>query len=60
MDVQDAGGELVDGSAEAHGLQEGLDERRCLGAEEVSAEQQPGGWVGEDFYKLRVSSRAQP
>lgn len=53
MDVENAGGHLVDCVPEAHRLDERLDEDRGLRADDVSPEQQAGRGVGEDLHETR-------
>jgi hypothetical protein len=60
MDIQDAGGDLVDGVAQAHRLEPRPNQYRRSPADDVRAEQQPCDRIGNLFAKLVVSSSAQP
>src|ERR1035438_1055214 len=53
MDVENAGGDLVDCVPEAHRLDEWLDEDRGLRADDVGPEQQAGRGGGEDLHQTR-------
>ena len=57
VDVPDVAGHLVDGLAEAHALDQRLDQRRRLRADEVGAEQQAGLGVGD---QLAEAGRCPP